>query len=419
MVQPLAILVAPGFAAFGGGYTPGTMKSYVAHAGASLLRSAGYRTLVIDDANLQESQVVEEACSLIAVDSTMMVESATLKSNLLKLTTQYPLARRVFFGNGGVPGCEGMGFVSYSEFDDLCHLLSRPRFPAAESLFEGCITPGEYLPYLTYEGCRFNCNFCDVKNRSARGTPWHSERFGQDLMRFAEASFGGLEIVDSAFNDFPGKVADFLGAWERRSGGGKHLSAMLRLDQMQPSLTTRLVDAGLVNAAFGIEAIDPRMSRAAGKAVGGANLDHLRFLREYAAGRVLVGASFIVGFPGQTIEDAERLIEWLLDGEGAQLIDVPQVGVLTINTARMAAMFGMASPKGATSFCLSIPGSDQFQSVVDEFVRRREAARPGVSRVSAIDLLPLCNELRESPQVVIERLREWNFSGTAPRFLGT
>lgn len=417
--MPNALILSTGFVDMALNRAPGRMRLYSSFGCAARLASLGYAAQVLDDANWRALPVdMLDTIDLLVVDTTLLVETSQFRHNLTELLERYPTATRVWLGHGASKSCEAQGFIWYQDHPEFCEALRDDAVSQPTGIYGNCIESGEHLAYAIYRGCRFRCRFCNVKNKGAAPAGWSAERLDADFSRFARAGIGGLEIIDFALNDYREKFDLFMAAWQRHLRGAA-LSCQARMDQMTEMDMGALLDAGLVHLTTGVESRNVMATKIFGKPTGAPVLDKLRRLRDLAGGRVLIGATFIIGSPADTPDDANELVDWLVTGEGRELIDMPWLNILQITTPEMARLHDVAVPENQTWWLKKIPQHDLYQPILDRFWASMEQRRPGYAKLDQFALLPLCNELGRAPRDVIDAIRNWDFAdrNMAPGFL--
>jgi ribosomal protein S12 methylthiotransferase len=202
-------------------------------------------------------------------------------------------------------------------------------------------------PWLAYlkisEGCDYTCSFCIIPSLRGR----HRSRGVEDIVAEAKglAARGVREVVlvaqDSTRYGLDHGVRDGLAYLLRRLGRVEGLR-WIRVMYAYPSTLTdpildamaseekvvKYVDIPLQHAS---EAVLKRMKRPTGR---GNLLGMVRRIRERVSG-VAIRTSFIVGFPGETEEDFERLQDFV----GAAQFD--NVGVFTFSDEEGTASFDL------------------------------------------------------------------------------
>ena len=203
-------------------------------------------------------------------------------------------------------------------------------------------------PWLAYlkisEGCDYTCSFCIIPTLRGR----HRSRDVEDIVAEAKglAARGVREVVlvaqDSTRYGLDHGVRDGLAYLLRRLGRVDGLR-WIRVMYAYPSTLTdpildamaseqkvvKYVDIPLQHAS---ETVLKRMKRPTGR---GNLLGMVQRIRERVSG-VAIRTSFIVGFPGETEEDFERLQEFV----GAAQFD--NVGVFTFSDEEGTSSFDLA-----------------------------------------------------------------------------
>jgi ribosomal protein S12 methylthiotransferase len=203
-------------------------------------------------------------------------------------------------------------------------------------------------PWLAYlkisEGCDYTCSFCIIPTLRGR----HRSRGVEDIVAEAKglAARGVREVVlvaqDSTRYGLDHGVRDGLAYLLRRLGRVDGLR-WIRVMYAYPSTLTdpildvmasedrvvKYVDIPLQHAS---ETVLKRMKRPTGR---GNLLGMVHRIRERVSG-VAIRSSFIVGFPGETEEDFERLQEFVKAAE------FDNVGVFTFSDEEGTSSFDLA-----------------------------------------------------------------------------
>jgi ribosomal protein S12 methylthiotransferase len=202
-------------------------------------------------------------------------------------------------------------------------------------------------PWLAYvkisEGCDYTCSFCIIPSLRGR----HRSRGVEDIVEEAKslAARGVREIVlvaqDSTRYGLDHGVRDGLAYLLRRLGRVDGLR-WIRVMYAYPSTLTdpildvmaseekvvKYVDIPLQHAS---EAVLKRMKRPTGR---GNLLGMVQRIRERVSG-VAIRTSFIVGFPGETGEDFDRLLEFV------KVAQFDNVGVFTFSDEEGTSSFDL------------------------------------------------------------------------------
>lgn len=408
-----ALIITPGLTTPYGEPTPGVMKMYSAYAARARLALKGLPSLVLEQGNLcllDELSLPADVTALV-VDATLMSDTPVLRQNLNLLVARYPKAARVWYGFGLPVAAVELGFGPASADPRFSRWLDPLTFHETAGIYADALTPGESVAYALYQGCRFKCPFCNVTTKGAPGIGWHEGVVNKDFEQFAAAGVAGLQMIDAALTDYADKFDMFVAAkqkWLPTAG----LSCQVRADVLKESHIDQLLSAGLMHLTAGIETDSAAGTRFYGKS-GPRALEWMRALRNRAGGSVLTAGTFIIGRPGESIDDARRFVDWLTSPEGLRLVDLPWLNVLQVTTPKMAAEFG-CTPPDSPWWVLPIPQHDAFTVVAEEFWARMEALRPGYRRFVAFSILPVCNATGVHPAEAPEIIRRWDLAFCSP-----
>lgn len=190
--------------------------------------------------------------------------------------------------------------------------------PASEASLTGIITA---------RGCNQNCIYCNCSVLSKRNIFFHSiERVLEELSFLSEYKdhIGPIQIHDDGFTILPTRAKRICeGIIENNIK--LHLSCITRCDTINEDLIDLMKEAGFISLGFSLESAVPRVLRTIGKVSPPQSKDQVNFNKEahfieslkhmtaYAkkAGIKIVFASIMVGLPGETIQDAQKTIEFV------------------------------------------------------------------------------------------------------------
>lgn len=202
--------------------------------------------------------------------------------------------------------------------DDLDHLpdpawdLVRPGDYRKLPSMNVFTTHPRAMPVMTSRGCPHGCSFCHGRfGRRVRAQ--HPERVLDAWERLErQHGVGELHVWDDAFAFDPeraqailrGKIARGLRARIAFCNG-------LRGDQLPDDFIDLMAEAGCWAVSFGIESSSPRVQQLTGKHL---DLDKTaRAIRRCAERGMFTRAFFMVGFPGETAEEARATFAYALD----------------------------------------------------------------------------------------------------------
>lgn len=217
---------------------------------------------------------------------------------------------------------------------------------------DDCILPGEALPMDISRGCIFACRFCNYPHLGKgkldyiRGFEYvrsemisNYEKFGTTSYMILDDTFNETEVKLKAFNDMVATLPFKI-----------NYSAYLRADLIDRFRDTAyyLQESGLWGAFHGLESLNARASNIVGKAWSGKHARDFipELYHDIWDKKVPVHLNFIMGLPGENLEDVKNTIDW------AQDIDIYNIGYERL---------GLVNPKRTGRF-----------SILSEFDRNSE-----------------------------------------------
>jgi radical SAM superfamily enzyme YgiQ (UPF0313 family) len=166
---------------------------------------------------------------------------------------------------------------------------------------------------LSSRGCPFQCVFCHnflVFGRKYRARSidnifeeltWLKEKFG----------IREVEIIDDIFNFDRERTIEFCRRMiSSRLGIQFQFPSGLRADRLDEETIDLLVEAGMTRVSYAFETADQNLQKSIGK-----NLDFAKataMMNYTARYPVSLGGFFMLGFPGETAESAQKTAEFIL-----------------------------------------------------------------------------------------------------------
>lgn len=164
-----------------------------------------------------------------------------------------------------------------------------------------------YVLVQTSRGCPYACSYC------------HNQ-FGKQVRRFSDSYILGYMrqhygngirdfiVVDDVFN-VPLKAAKPLLKLIARElpQARLYFANGLRADQVDDELIELLQEAGAVMVALAVESASARLQKNIGKHL---KLDRVEDIIEKLSQRFITRLFFMIGFPGETYEEAHATVEW-------------------------------------------------------------------------------------------------------------
>ncbi|MCX6113188.1 MAG: radical SAM protein [Proteobacteria bacterium] len=182
-------------------------------------------------------------------------------------------------------------------------------------------------PILTSRGCPYHCIYC------AAGTIWgHKWRsrsainiieeieYAKKKYNWHENNFG---IIDDSFNVSVPRAHEFCELLINKQINIKWGCQGIRADNMPLELAKKMKLAGCYGVTIGIESADPQVLKNIKK---GETIEQISTgIKNLSTAGIIVGASFMIGNPGDTLETIRKSIEFVQKS--------PLFGV-SFNTAR-------------------------------------------------------------------------------------
>ncbi len=172
------------------------------------------------------------------------------------------------------------------------------------------------LPLEISRGCIFKCRFCSYPligkedNEHIRSAESLRKEMQDNYDRFGVEHY---YVLDDTFNDNEAKLDRILDAVKQLTFQPK-MWAYVRLDLLSKRKDIdKLYDIGIRAMYHGIESIHPEAAKAVRK--GGKKSDHIdmiRAVREKYGSRINMHAGFIIGLPGESLDDIKQTFDRLM-----------------------------------------------------------------------------------------------------------
>jgi radical SAM superfamily enzyme YgiQ (UPF0313 family) len=191
---------------------------------------------------------------------------------------------------------------------------------------------------LTSRGCPFRCTFCtrlDGPHRSRSVS-----NVVDEVLRVRDLGFRSVDFFDDVFNVSRKWVLALCDELVRR-GARIPWACRCRVHPMDEEMVAAMARAGCTRVHLGVESADEANLRAIQKGTTPEQCRHaLGLCRRHG---ITTLAYYILGFPGETVEDARRTIDFALelDAEFAQFYNlVPFPGTPLYASALQDPSFG-------------------------------------------------------------------------------
>lgn len=178
------------------------------------------------------------------------------------------------------------------------------------------IQPNETLPLEVGRGCIYSCKFCkyDMKGKKrgeyVRDLSLIRDEIVENYERYHVSNY---MIMDDTFNDDVYKMEDWCRMVDDLPFKIQY-NAYCRADLIYryQDMTRELYRTGMVGSVLGIESMNPKAAGIIGKSWSGKHAKDFipYYVHDICKGKTLTQVNFIIGLPGDTIEDAWSWVKW-------------------------------------------------------------------------------------------------------------
>jgi len=178
------------------------------------------------------------------------------------------------------------------------------------------IQPGETLPLEISRGCIYSCKFCkfDMKGKKQGEYVRDFSLIRDELIENHEKyKTTNYMIMDDTFNDDPDKLED----WCKMVDGLPfkiQYTAYTRADLLHryQELSRELYKQGMIGSILGIESLNTVAAKSISKPWSAKYAKDFvpYYIHDICGGKTLTSVNFIVGLPGDTIQDGWDWIKW-------------------------------------------------------------------------------------------------------------
>lgn len=193
------------------------------------------------------------------------------------------------------------------------------------------IQENEVLTLETSRGCVFKCDFCNFpftgkkKNEYIRDKEDIKAELIENYRKYKTTRY---LITDDTFNDNPIKV-DMMHEISQELDFKLNFMCYARVDLLhaKPDQLKKMIDFGVKGMFFGIESLKESTSKQIGKGFSGERLKNylLEIRKQYP--ELHISTSFIIGLPGESIEELKDNINWILDNKASDCIPIYPLGI--------------------------------------------------------------------------------------------
>lgn len=200
--------------------------------------------------------------------------------------------------------------------DPLAWDLINTKVYAKYSNWNGSLKERFYVPILTSRGCPFDCTFCCNKKVIGKSFRARSPQSVISEIKFLQEKFGAKEIhvFDPVFNYDVERAKQIcrsiVDADIKISLAFPH---GLRADLMTDELIDLLKEAGTYKLVYGVETASRRLQEKIKKDL---DLDKVsRVIRKTAEKGIIVGGYFMLGFPGESVEEMHQTVNFAVNSQ--------------------------------------------------------------------------------------------------------
>jgi len=200
-----------------------------------------------------------------------------------------------------IPDLDSLPFPAYGLLTNFPRRYNLPLFSYPKS-------PNTSI--ISSRGCPYQCSYCD-RSVFSRGFRFNSADYIVEHLRFLSREFGIRHVFfyDDLFTFDRKRVERFCLLMERKRVPVTY-NCIARLEHVDAELLSLLKRSGCWQVNFGIESGDPEILANHRKLYG---LDRVgEKLRMVKQAGMRVKGLFMMGFPGETEESAQRTIDYAL-----------------------------------------------------------------------------------------------------------
>ncbi|MBI9099396.1 MAG: B12-binding domain-containing radical SAM protein [Spirochaetaceae bacterium] len=204
---------------------------------------------------------------------------------------------------------DNLPFPAY-EMIDFDKYFESPYFYKNRSL-----TPSKSVSLITSRGCPYDCIFCSIHLHMGKKFRYHSPSYVQRHIEHLINKYGirYFHFEDDNFTLNTKRFSEILDNllqytenihWDTPNG--------IRADSLNEDLINKMKQTGCFEVTFAIEsANDYVRNEIIGKKIAmGKIMENIRFLNQY---NIPINAFYIIGFPGEKIEQMEETIKMSID----------------------------------------------------------------------------------------------------------
>jgi radical SAM superfamily enzyme YgiQ (UPF0313 family) len=182
------------------------------------------------------------------------------------------------------------------------------------------VMPYEWLGIEFARGCKFSCDFCNFPVLGVKGDYSRDAEDFELQIRDAYDRWGvqNYLVADETFNDRTEKITKFADVVERLDFD-PWFTGFIRPDLIisRPYDREQLLRMNFLGHHYGVESFNHEAVKSVGKGmhpdrVKQGILDVRQYFETHGTGRYRTLLTFILGLPGETLNDLENTRKWLL-----------------------------------------------------------------------------------------------------------
>jgi len=186
-------------------------------------------------------------------------------------------------------------FPDHSDFDPSQYVLLVDRLAPA-------------VVILSSRSCPFQCTFCYELNKHYRARS--PENVIEEILTFKGLGYRSIDFYDDVFNVTKSRAMAISKAL-LKSNVSMPWSCRCRVDPVDEEMVAAMAESGCKRISYGIESSDPQILAQVKKNITPEQtVKAVKLCRKY---RIDTLGLFMIGFPGETLTQAENTVKFALD----------------------------------------------------------------------------------------------------------
>jgi radical SAM superfamily enzyme YgiQ (UPF0313 family) len=198
------------------------------------------------------------------------------------------------------------------------------------------VQPYEWLGIEFARGCKFQCDFCNFPVLGVKGDYSRNADDFRIQVQDAYDRFGVTNylVADETFNDRTEKISKFADVVEQLNFS-PWFTGFIRPDLIVSRSQDKehLMRMGFLGHHYGVESFNHRAVKSVGKGMHPDKIKHgildvKKYFESHGTNRYRTLLTFILGLPGETINDLNETTKWLIENWKGQawtpfVLDIP------------------------------------------------------------------------------------------------